>query len=190
MTSCRPPKRRNASKTKARILAAAQKSFSEVGYSHAGIRDIGASADVSSTMLLRYFGSKAGLFEAALIDAMRMEELLKNERAGFGTRLAKLFLNTELEITPPSMIALSTNDPEACAITTRVTEKHAVIPLAQWLGPPDGRTRALQIMLLSTGLVLYTRQLPQLFAARGADKKLAKWFAQSVQDIVDIPTDV
>lgn len=185
MTSHPQPKRRNALKTRAKILAAAQKCFSEHGYAQTGIRDIGVLADVSSAMLLRYFGSKAGLFEAALIDAMRMEQLLKNKREGFGDHLAQLFLNTELEITPPSMIALSTNDTEAREITTRVTEEHAIKPLAKWLGAPDARARALEIMLLSTGFVLYTRQLPDLFAARGADKKLGKWFAQSVQAIVD-----
>jgi len=179
------PKRRNAEKSRARILAAAQRAFSELGYAHAGIRDIAAIADVSSTLLLRYFGSKAALFEAALIDAMRMNELLQNNRAGFGEHLATLFLNTELEITPPSMIALATHDPEAREITTRVIAEHVLPPITKWLGAPDARARALQIMLLSTGFVQYTRQLPKLFAARGADKKLAKWFAQSVQAIVD-----
>lgn len=185
MTSSPQPKRRNATQTRAKILAAAQKAFSKHGYSQAGIREIAAIADVSSPMLLRYFGSKAGLFEAALIDAMRMEELLNNGKEGFGEHLAKLFLNRELEITPPSMIALSTSDPEAQEITTRVTEEHVIGPFAKWLGSPNARARALEIMLLSTGFVLYTRQLPDLFATRGTDKTLAKWFAQSVQAIID-----
>lgn len=185
MTSTPEPKRRNALQTRAKILAAAQKSFSEHGYSQASIRDIAALAEVSSPMLLRYFGSKAGLFEAALIDAMRLESVLEGGKEGFGERLAKVFLNAELEITPPSMIALSTSDDEARAITTRVTDEHVISPFAKWLGPPDARTRALEIMLLATGFVVYTRRLPGLFAARGTDKKLAKWFAQSVQALID-----
>ncbi|MFT3930773.1 MAG: TetR family transcriptional regulator [Spongiibacteraceae bacterium] len=179
------PKRRNAEKSRANILAAAQKVFSELGYAHAGIRDIAAIADVSSTLLIRYFGSKAGLFEAALIDAMKIDALLTNGKEGFGEHLAKLFLNRNLDIPPPSMIALATNHPEAREITTRVIEEHILPPFIKWLGAPDARARALQITLLSTGFVQYTRQLPDLFATRGADKKLAKWFAQSVQAIVD-----
>lgn len=185
MTPKTLPKRRNAEQTRIKILAAAQKAFSELGYAHAGIREIAAIADVSSTLLLRYFGSKAGLFEAAFTDAIRMDELLKNGKEGFGARLAKVFLNTDIEITPPSMIGLSTHDPEARAIVTRVIEEHMLPPLVKWLGAPDARTRVLGIMLLSTGFVEYTRQLPDLFATRGADKKFAKWFAQSVQAIVD-----
>jgi AcrR family transcriptional regulator len=185
MTLNSTPKRRNAPKTRANILNAAQKCFSKLGYAQASIRDIAAIADVSSTLLPRYFGSKAGLFEAALIDAMSPGELFNSKREGFGEHLAQLFLNNELVITPPSMIALSTNNPEAREITTRVTEKYALAPLVRWLGPPNARARALEIMLLSTGFVLYTRQLPELFATRGVNKKLGKWFAQSVQAIVD-----
>jgi len=58
------PKRRNAPKTKAKILAASQEAFAELGYSQAGIRDIAAIAGVSSTLLLRYFGSKPALFRS------------------------------------------------------------------------------------------------------------------------------
>ena len=185
MTSTPPPKRRNAAQTKAKILAAAQKAFSELGYTRAGIRDIAAIADVSSTLLLRYYGSKAGLFEAALTDAMRMDELLQSGKAGFGEQLAAIFLDATIEFTVPSMIALSTNDPEAREITTRVTESQIIKPFMKWLGAPDARARALEIMLLSTGFVLYTRQLPGLFATRGIDRKLGKRFAKSIQTIVD-----
>ncbi len=182
-----PPekKRRDAQKARARILAAAQKAFSEKGYAQTGIRDIAARAEVSSTLLIRYFGSKARLFEAALIDAMRIDELLQRDKRDFGQHLAALFLNSDLEITPPSMIALSTSDEEARLITARICETHVIAPFARWLGPPDGRARALEIMLLATGFVLYTRQLPELFAARGTDRKLASWFAESAQAIID-----
>lgn len=185
MTLTPPPKRRDAPRTRAKLLAAAQQSFSERGYSQSGIRDIAAQADVSSALLIRYFGSKAGLFEAALIDAMRMDELLQRGKEGFGQHLADLFLDADINITPPSMIALSTSDDDAREITTRVTEEHVITPFAKWLGAPDARARALEVMLLATGFVLYTRQLPALFSARGTDKKIAAWFAESVQAIID-----
>jgi AcrR family transcriptional regulator len=181
----RGPKRRNAPKTKARILAAAQQAFSELGYSQAGIRDIAALAGISSPLLLRYFGSKAGLFEAALIDAMPLDRIFERGRDGFGEHLASLLLDVALDLKPPAMVALSTGDAGAREIATRVTEKYAVAPLAEWLGPPDARARAVQISMLCTGFVMYTRQLPVMPAAKGVDKKLAKWLARSLQAIVD-----
>jgi len=180
------PKQRNAQQTKAKILAAAQQAFAEHGYSQSGIRDIAAIADVSSTLLLRYYGSKAALFEAALIDAMPLADLLAGtERGHFGEALAALFMNPDLDIKPPSLIALSTGDADARGIATRVTAEHIIVPLAKWLGPPDAQTRALEIVMLSMSFVLFSRQFPLIPKRRGADRKLAGWLAASVQAIVD-----
>jgi AcrR family transcriptional regulator len=181
----RGPKRRNAPKTKAGILAAAQQAFSELGYSQAGIRDIAAIAGISSPLLLRYFGSKAGLFEAALMEATRLERIFEQGRDGFGEHLTSLLLNVDLDVKAPAMVALSTGDADAREIATRVTEKHVVAPLAQWLGPPEARARAVEIIMACTGFVMYTRQLPLTPAAKGVDKKLAKWLARTLQAIVD-----
>jgi AcrR family transcriptional regulator len=181
----RGPKRRNASKTKASILIAAQQAFSELGYSQAGIRDIAAIAGISSPLLLRYFGSKAGLFEAALTEAARPERIFEQGRAGFGEHLANLLLDVDLDVKAPAMVALSTGDADARAIATRVTEKHVVAPLAEWLGPPDARARAVEIVMLGMGVVMYTRQIPLAPAAKGVDKKLARWLARTLQAVVD-----
>jgi AcrR family transcriptional regulator len=185
MKSPLKPKRRNAAKSKATILDAAQKSFSELGFSQAGIRDIAAVAGVSSTLLLRYYGSKARLFEAALIDAMRLQELLAQGRDGFGQRLADLFLDAAVEITAPSMVVLSSGHAEAREIGMRVTRTHVLGPLADWLGPPDARERAAEIIMLSTGFLFYTRQIPLLPARRGGNQGVSQWFVRAVQTIVD-----
>jgi AcrR family transcriptional regulator len=179
------PKRRNAPKTKAAILSAAQTAFAEHGYAQTGIRDIAALADISSPLLLRYFGSKAGLFEAALIDAVQVEELFDVDRSKFGEHLTSLFMDAKLDIKPPSIIALSTGHADARDIATRVTNEQVIAPLAKWLGPPDARTRALQIVMIAMGFVLCTRQFPLMPARKGIDKKLAKWFAKTVQAVVD-----
>lgn len=179
------PKPRNAPKTKAQILSAAQEAFAEQGYAQAGIRDIAARAGITSPMLLRYFGSKAGLFEAALIETVRVGALFEGERARFGEHLTSLFLDTTLNIKAPSIIALSTGHADARDIATRVTDEHVVEALAKWLGPPDARARALEIIMLAMGFVLCTRQFPLMPARKGIDKKMARWLAQSIQAIVD-----
>ena len=53
------PAKGDAAATRARILAMAQQVFSKRGYSESGIRDIAGELGLSSTILLRYFGSKA-----------------------------------------------------------------------------------------------------------------------------------
>lgn len=176
-------RQRDAPRTKAKILAAAQQAFAELGYARAGIREIAAIADVSSTLLLRYYGSKAGLFEAALIDAVSPGELFAAPRGRFGAHVAAMLSRTELDIKPPPMIAMAVGDAEAREIATRVALKHAVEPLAKWLGGADAKGRAIRITTLAVGFVMFTRQIP-LGGAR-IDKKHAAWLADSLQALVD-----
>lgn len=185
MPTAPPAKQRNATATKARILRAAQTAFSHQGYAKAGIRDIADIAGVSSTLLLRYYGSKAGLFEAALIDAVPINDLLTTDKARFGELLASFFIDEKLDITPPAILALSTGHPESQAIAARVSQQYLLAPLAKWLGAPDAGVRALEIFMLATSFVLYTRQVPLAPAGAAARKKLARWLAQSIQAIVD-----
>lgn len=178
-------RKRDAEATRARILEAAQRAFSETGYSHTGIRDIAALAGTSSTLLLRYFGSKAGLFEAALTAAMPVASVTAGPREDLGRNLARSLLDPAHTIRPPLMIALASGDADAAAIAARVFERRSIAPLAQWLGPPDGRARALEIAMLATGLVSYARQLPLRAMTRGERSHVTDWFASAVQAIVD-----
>ena len=82
-------------------------------------------------------------------------------------------------------LALASGDTEAAAIAARVTEEHVIAPMAEWLGPPDGRVRALEMAMLATGLVSYLRQLPLRETTRAEQERIVDWFAEAVQAIVD-----
>ncbi|MDB5724299.1 MAG: TetR/AcrR family transcriptional regulator [Novosphingobium sp.] len=185
MIAIGPPRKRDAQASRARILEAAQRAFSEGSYSHVGIRDIAELAGTSSTLLLRYFGSKAGLFEAALVAAVPVASVLALPRERLGEALAAALLDRANQIRPPLMIALAAGDTEAAAIAARVMEERAIAPLAAWLGGPDGRARALEIAMLATGLVTYARQLPLQPMAENEQCHIATWFAGAVQAVVD-----
>jgi AcrR family transcriptional regulator len=172
--------------TKAKILAAAQEEFSDKGYSGAGIRDIAARAGVSSTLLLRYFGSKAKMYEAALASIIPADmSFAQLDKRGFGKTLARMILSPEWDLRSPSMVALAIGDPDARDATTRVTEERVIKPLARWLGPPQAEARALEIIMVSLGFLIYARRLPVIPYAVGANKDVGKWFAATIQAIVD-----
>lgn len=191
MTSKSPPKRRNAEKTRAKILAAAQKSFSDLGYHTASMRDIANNADVSATMLLHCFGSKMGLFEAALTDAMQLNGMRSDgnqasiSKEGVGKLIAQALLDKKSEFTTTSMILLSSNDPQAREIAMRVIKEEVLEGFASWLGSPDATVRALQIFLLTTGFMCYTRMLPILADVTDGEKTLADWLGKVIQDVLD-----
>jgi AcrR family transcriptional regulator len=185
MTSDDPPRKRDAQATRARILAAAQQAFSVTDYSSTGIRDIAAMAGTSSTLLLRYFGSKAGLFEAALVEAMPVGATLDWGKSEYPARLADALLDTDNPVHPPLMIALASGDAEAAAVAARVTEENAIAPLAEWLGGEGARCRALAITMTASGFATYMRQLP-LPAISAKDLAQQKqWFIATIRALVD-----
>ncbi|WP_156843229.1 TetR/AcrR family transcriptional regulator [Novosphingobium aquimarinum] len=185
MADKEPVSRRNADATKARILEVAQIAFSELGYSHTGIREIAARAGTSSTLVLRYFGSKAGLFEAALSASLPVGTAIARSRETFATDLANALLDPANPIRPPIMLALASGDPEAAAIAARVFEEKSIADLAGWLGGDHARERAIEIAMIATGLVFYLRQLPIAAANENEQRRIESWFARIVQDLVD-----
>ena len=67
MTAVEPRKRRPTGEPRRLILAAARELFSRRGYSDTSTRELADRAEVSETLIFRYFGSKAVLFREALV---------------------------------------------------------------------------------------------------------------------------
>ncbi|GAA3163585.1 TetR family transcriptional regulator [Nonomuraea salmonea] len=59
-------RRRDAARTRQRLLDAALKRFAHDGYAATTVRDITDDAGVNVALVNRYFQSKEGLFEACL----------------------------------------------------------------------------------------------------------------------------
>ncbi|MFD7973267.1 TetR/AcrR family transcriptional regulator [Streptomyces clavifer] len=58
--------RRNSAATRAALLRAAHGRFIRLGYERTTLRDVAGDAGVNIALVKRYFGSKEGLFKAAL----------------------------------------------------------------------------------------------------------------------------
>ncbi|MEU6862572.1 TetR family transcriptional regulator [Streptomyces sp. NPDC046876] len=64
-----------SSQTKAAILRAARERFAAQGYERTTIRAVAADAGIDPSMVMRYFGSKEKLFDAALEVDLRLPDL-------------------------------------------------------------------------------------------------------------------
>lgn len=189
MSEPRKTHQRDPSATRLRILSAAQQAFSESGYTHSGIRHIASLAGVNSALIQRYFGSKAGLFEAALSDAvppipgkqLAMEEL--------GSRLTAKSLAGFFDLRAQSMIVLSVSDPDARAICVSVLKERAIEPLAKLLGPPHAETRAARVVMLMTGFMLFTRQVQLVTPELAREEGTSEWLSGLVQELVGDQSD-
>jgi AcrR family transcriptional regulator len=181
-----PSRKRNLAQTKARILSAAKEVFSQKGYAHSGIREIADAAQANSSLIGRYFGSKANLFEAALSDAVTLQDFLTVDRHKFGELAAANLSQGDLDLSGALMGALASGDPIAQKIASDVTERNAIAPLAAWLGPPNERQRAVAITSLCMGFLFCTRQFPLSVPLPVPDAEgLSRWLSASIQELVD-----
>ncbi|WP_070154129.1 TetR/AcrR family transcriptional regulator [Sphingobium phenoxybenzoativorans] len=184
-----PPRPRNSTKTKARILEAAQNAFSTRGYRDVGIRDISAAAEVNQNLITRYFGGKASLFREALASILKLDDLLIEDRADFGNRQANILReNHATTMNSGAMLALSIGDPQARAISSEKWNHQLVDVIADWLDGPDAKARARLISMLSMGFTVV-----QLLTAEESEESreeqifIDQWLAETLQKIVDMP---
>jgi len=175
-----PPRPRNAEKTRARILEEAYFAFAEGGYARTGIREIAASAGIAPSLILRYFGSKAQLFEEAFVHGIHRDSVFVSGKAGFGRAMVEL-IESEADTRLTAMTVMALADPEAAEIATRVLERDAIGPLAKWLGGERADERAAELFALMTGFTVQFR----LSAGRKMSDETMDWLARSLQDIVD-----
>lgn len=177
-----PAGQRNAERTKGAILDAAKIAFSRRGYTDVGMREIAQEAGVNSALIIRYFGSKEGLFEAVLDSLLPVTPLTQLERARYGELAVDLIIN-RAHSSGIRIIALAAANPGLRALSMEKCERLVIGPLAEMLGPPDARDRATSLLTLWSGfLLLWNLELPSLIRM---DPPLRKWLEEATQAIVD-----
>ena len=113
--------------TRRAILAAARAAFAARGYERATIRAVAAQAGVDASMVMRYFGSKEGLFAAAVTLDMQVPDLRSVPASRRGELLVRDFVNRwEDPVRAEEMIAL---------LRTAVTSETVAGQLQGVLGP-------------------------------------------------------
>jgi AcrR family transcriptional regulator len=174
-----------AERTRAAILAAAQQTFSAHGYAATGIRTITAAAGVNPALVSRYFGSKEGLFEAALEASLDIGLLTSQDRSQFGRRLLDSLLNVDGQAAPLPMLVLATGDPVAREIADRVLRRQVIGPLTAWLGGAEAEVRAARLLLVSAGLFLYRTLYPMAPLEGRLHPAMRSWLEREFQSLVD-----
>jgi len=81
--------RRRSDQTRAAILAAARRRFAADGFERTTIRAIAADAGIDPSMVMRYYGSKDGLFSAAADLDLQLPDLAAMPREQLGETLVR-----------------------------------------------------------------------------------------------------
>ena len=174
--------------TRDKILAAARARFGEEGYDGATIRGIASAAGVDPAMVPHYFGSKEGVFLAAVefpIDpAVFIPRLLEPGLDGLGERLVSFFLETWDSPAGGSLLALIrsvvSSDLAADLMREFVTrEVLGRLAVAIKLDHPQLRAGLVATQLVGLAMLRYVIKVESLAgASRG---ELARWIGPSIQ---------
>ncbi|HUJ87327.1 MAG TPA: TetR family transcriptional regulator [Burkholderiales bacterium] len=183
----RPARRRGALATRAAILAAAKLEFSRRSYDQVGVRDIAARAGVNPALVNRYFGSKPGLFAAAYAQDIRLQELLRGERAALGERLARRVMRRRASQRGDSLSLLfrSATSAKALPMIRKALAARFIEPLGDWLGGRDAEQRAALITAYLLGLATLSVVLRNPALGRSSAESVVRRVAPVLQRYVD-----
>jgi AcrR family transcriptional regulator len=157
--------------TRDAVLEAARSRFARYGYDGTKVRDVAADAGVDPALVMHFYGSKEGLFAAAILDihTSSLEVLsaaLAGPRSGMDERFTRAYFELwEDPTTGPkvqSLFRAIIGSPLATAMyraNVRGTVTKSVIP-----SPKHLRIMLAGTHLLGTAITRYILEVPQIAA--------------------------
>jgi AcrR family transcriptional regulator len=190
----RTGRRPGAGGTGEKILAAARAHFARVGYEAGTVRGIAADAAVDPALVLHYFGSKEGVFRAAVdfpVDpADFIPRLLAPGLDGLGERLVRFFLETWDSPAGRPLLALIRSvvaSEDAAALLREFVTREVLGRLAQALevDQPQLRATLAASTLIGMAMLRYVVKLEPLASA--SPEVVAGWLGPAVQRYLTDP---
>lgn len=184
----RTGRRPGAGGTRDKILAAARSHFAEAGFDNATIRGIAGAAGVDPALVLHYFGSKEGVFRAAVNLPIDPEEflprLLQAGLDGLGERLVLFFVTTWDSPTGSPLLGVIRSvvtSEMAAALMRDFVSREILSRLAEALelDRPQLRASLAASQLIGLAMLRYVVRVVPLASASPAD--LATWLGPTLQ---------
>ncbi|MFC4909153.1 TetR/AcrR family transcriptional regulator [Actinomadura gamaensis] len=150
-----------SARTRAAILAAAQRRFAADGYDRATIRAIAADAGIDPSMVIRYFGSKAALYTAASTIDLAVPALDPDPQDAAAAYVRAMIARWEGGGNAAEAVLLraAPTHPDAAARVQEIFDRE-IVPAVQTARPDDPHARERAALLLSQSLgVVYCRYL-------------------------------
>ena len=174
--------------TKSRILAAGRRQFGEQGYERTTIRSVAAEANIDPSLVMRYFGSKDGLFSAAIEINLHFPVLRDMPKNEVGRRLVQHFLHIwedsdATRCLPALLRAGATN--KVAAQRLRAILVKQVRPGLQGFVPEKDIDRVLGLFTSQMLGLAYTRYVLRLPAVVALDRDtIVEYLGATVQKYI------
>jgi len=189
MTAPETPRRRSDA-TRAAILEAARSRFASDGYERATVRAIAHDAGIDPSMVMRYYGSKEGLFAAVIDVELVLPDLDVIPVEDVGTALVGHFLDLwESDGVLQTLLRVGVTN-EAGAARMRDVFAGQILPLADRFVATrqDAARRAALVasQVLGMALVRYVLRFGPAADLTRAD--VVAWLGPTVQRYLTAPT--
>jgi AcrR family transcriptional regulator len=187
----RQPKRpRNAAATREAILQSALTAFAQRGYDGVGVREIAQTAGVTAVLVNRYFGSKEGLFAAAVEAMFADSSLFEGDASTVAQRLAALVVKESDKDRQPNapLLLLLRSAPNASAaeILRDHIARHCERPLKSLMRGPKRGERAAIILALIVGLQFFHKVIGNKALADANGTSLSGDLKSMLERLIDI----
>lgn len=149
------PPLRGADATRARLVAAAQKAFSERGFERTTVREIAEAAGVNPALINRYFGGKEQLFAEAVSIDLRLPDLSAVARDGLGRALVAHFFQRWEEDLLQVLIRTAATHEAAAARMREILADQVEVMVREVAGPDRARDRASLIATQVLGVAYF-----------------------------------
>lgn len=165
--SGRPGRWRTGAETRQRILEAARKLFREHGYGGTTVRAIATEAGVDHAMAFYFFGTKQGLFAAALEMPAHLpsaiEAIFTGGLDGIGERMIRTLLENSDESDQPPLATLTRSAPthdQSEALLHDYIDREITSRLVAILDTPDAALRVGMVHVQLLGLTVARYVIP------------------------------
>ncbi|MGC4810217.1 TetR family transcriptional regulator [Micromonospora sp. DT228] len=181
--SAQPTHSRRSDATRAAILRAARERFAADGYERATIRAIAADAQIDPSMVMRYYGSKEGLFAAAAEFDLRLPDLAPVPSAHLGEVLIRHFLTRwEGDETLVALLRAASTNPGAAERMRGIFADQLTAAVATFGTDPATTARRAGLVasqILGLAFTRYIVRLPPVVDMPA--EELVAWIAPTLQ---------
>ena len=166
---------KRSDRTKAAILRAARQRLAAEGYDRTTIRAVAADAGIDPSMVMRYFGTKAQLFDAALDIDLRLPDLSALAPEELPRMVVRHFLDRwESDPADDALLLLmrsAVTNEHAAARMREIFATQVAPAFAAAVGQEIAARRAglVSAQLLGLGLTRYLLRLPAVTALTPAE---------------------
>ncbi|MCO1596383.1 TetR family transcriptional regulator [Micromonospora sp. RHAY321] len=178
-----PNRPRRSDATRAAILRAARERFAADGYERATIRAIAADARIDPSMVMRYYGSKEGLFAAAAEFDLRLPDLTAVPPGQFGEVLIRHFLaRWEGDETLAALLRAASTNPGAAERMRGLFADQLVAAVSTFGTDPATTARRAGLVASQVLGLAFTRYIVRLPPMVDVDpEELVSWVAPTLQ---------